>query len=153
MIPPSRDILEFFQLLNSKKVEYLVIGGWAVSYYSRPRYTKDIDIFVGISEANATRLIDVLNDFGFGSLDIKMDDFLKPNYVVRLGFEPNQIDILTGIPGITFEEAWKDRQTVKFQGINFLFIGREALIKNKLVTGREQDMLDAKKLLKKTSPR
>ena len=144
----SNDILEFIRLLNQKKVEYLVVGGWAVAFHGRPRYTKDIDIFLNLTEENSLKILEVLHDFGFGELDITQRDLLTPGQIIQLGFEPNRIDLLTSIPETIFEEAYKNRVIVTLKNTEIKFIGLDALIKNKQAAARDQDLVDVKFLLK-----
>ena len=101
----QKDLREFIELLNSLKVEYLVVGGHAVGWHGYPRFTGDIDFFVRLSATNADRIIDVLRSFGFTSDDQLRTDLLTPDKVIQLGRTPNRIDILTGISGVTFAEA------------------------------------------------
>ena len=93
----SQDFKEFVQLLNEHKVRYLVIGGYAVAFHGHPRYTKDIDVWIGLDKGNAGNLLNALKDFGFGSLGLKTEDFLNSDQVVQLGYPPNRIDLLTRI--------------------------------------------------------
>ena len=60
------DFKEFFQSLNENKVNYLIIGGYAVAYYGYPRYTKDIDIWIWIDLGNAEKVVKAISDFGCG---------------------------------------------------------------------------------------
>ena len=98
----NQDFLEFIELLEEEKVEYLVIGGYAVGLHGFPRYTGDIDFFVAISEDNAERILRVFEKFGFGEIGITQADFLKVDHVVEIGREPRKIQVLTGIDGVHF---------------------------------------------------
>jgi len=104
------DFREFIQLLNENNVEYIVVGGYAVAVHGFPRYTGDIDFWVKPTKPNAEKLEKVIIDFGFGSLDIEKEDFLKENYVIQLGYPPNRIDIMTGISGLSFDECWEKKR-------------------------------------------
>lgn len=118
----------------------------------RPRYTGDLDIFVARDDENAANLMAVIEAFGFGHAGIKREDFLQVDYVIQLGREPNRIDILTGISGVTFDEAWNNRDQGKIADIAVFFISRDLLIKNKRAANRDKDQADIK-LLEKTRPR
>lgn len=144
----SSDVLEFIRLLNQNKVEYLVVGGWAVAFHGWPRYTKDIDVLIGISSDNAQKLKKVLDDFGLGDLDISEQDLRRPNFIIQLGFEPNRIDLLTGIPSVTFEDAYSKREQILLKDTTITFISRDDLIRNKTAAGRDQDLVDVKILSK-----
>ena len=146
-MPLHPDWKEFLQLLNSHGVEYLIVGGHARGLYGIPRYTGDIDIFLRISETNAEKLISVLRDFGFASLQITAEDFLGPGRFIQLGVEPYRIDLLTGISGVEFDDAWSDRVTSDWDGVRATFISARAFRKNKLAAGRAKDLADLADLL------
>lgn len=152
MRPLSSDLREFIRLLNTKSVKYLIVGAWALAFYSRPRYTGDIDIFVARDQENADKLMEVINEFGFGQAGIHRDDFLQIDHVVQLGRTPNRIDILTGISGVTLDEAWESRQQASISDIPVFVISRDLLIKNKRAANRDKDQADIK-LLEKVRPR
>ncbi len=142
----SQDFKEFIQLLNVHKVEYLVVGGYAVAIHGFPRTTGDIDFWVNPSQENAERVVKSLIEFGFGSLDINIDDFIKNNSVVQLGFPPNRIDIMTSVSGLTFGECLQNKKEVEFEGEKINFISLHHLRINKKSTGRDKDNLDLKNL-------
>jgi len=146
-MPLHPDWKEFLQLLNSHGVEYLIIGGHARGLYGIPRYTRDIDIFLRRSEANASKVTLVLQDFGFASLGIAANDFLAPGRIVQLGVEPYRIDLLTSISGVGFDEAWSDRVIGDLDGVPAAFISLRAFRKNKLAAGRPRDLADLADLL------
>lgn len=145
----SQDFKEFVQLLNVNKVKYLIVGGYAVAIHGFPRTTGDIDFWIKPDSDNADRVIKVLADFGFGSLDISKEDFIKEDAIVQLGFPPNRIDLMTSVSGISFEECWENRKEVEFEGIKINFIGLYHLRANKKSTGRDKDNLDLKNLPEK----
>ncbi|MEM8638918.1 MAG: hypothetical protein AAGG51_08915 [Cyanobacteria bacterium P01_G01_bin.54] len=138
----NQDFKEFIQLLNDNDIRYLVIGGYAVAYHGHPRYTKDIDIWIGMSPDNAKRMIQALAEFGFGSLGLEVKDFTTPDRVVQLGYPPSRIDILTTPDGIDFETCYAQRVTVEVVGVTVNFIDLENLKKNKQASGRLQDLAD-----------
>jgi len=138
----NQDFLEFIKLLNIHNAEYVVIGAYARSFYGRPRYTGDIDFFISTSRENAERMMRVLNDFGFGSLGISIDDFMTPGQTIQLGVEPRRIDLLTGISGVEFCDAWKNRESIVIDGVAIQFISREDYIRNKKASGRHKDLAD-----------
>ncbi len=152
MRPLSSDLREFIHLLNTKSVKYVVVGAWALAFHGRPRYTGDIDIFVAREPDNADRLMEVIEAFGFGQSGIERDDFLKIDHVIQLGREPNRVDILTGISGVAFDEAWESREQGTISDVAVFVISRDLLIKNKRVANRNKDQGDIK-LLEKTRPR
>jgi predicted nucleotidyltransferase len=142
----ENDFIDFVKLCNEYEVEYLVIGGYAVSVHGYPRYTKDLDISIKISETNAEKMVSVIKDFGFGSLGLTIADFLKRDFITQLGHEPLRIDILNDLDGVAFEEAWKNKRSIDFEGIKINFIGYYELLKVKEKAGRPQDIADINKL-------
>ena len=123
----EKDFLDFISLCNQYNVKYLVIGGYAVGIHGYPRLTKDLDISVQISEDNAEKVVQVINDFGLGSLRLKKDDFLKANFVTQLGYEPVRIDILNDLDAVSFEDAWKNKKVVTMFDVPINFIGLDEL--------------------------
>lgn len=148
-MPLNKDLREFVELLNSNKVDYLVVGAFAVAWYGYPRFTADLDIFIRPDSNNAQRLLEALQQFGFGALGIESGDLTAVGQVVQLGVKPNRIDILTSVSGVGFEEAWQERVQGTLDGIPVTFIGRTALIRNKESTGRAKDRGDAEELRKR----
>jgi hypothetical protein len=142
----SQDFKEFITLLNAHKVECLVVGGYAVAIHGFPRTTGDIDFWIKPYRANAERMLKALIDFGFGSVDINVDDFLKKDSVVQLGVPPNRIDIMTSVTGLDFDDAWSEKKEINFEGENINFISLHHLRINKKETGRDKDNLDLKNL-------
>lgn len=142
----NKDFKEFIQLLNENKVRYLIVGGYAVAFHGHPRYTKDLDVWIELSQDNANKILDALEKFGFGSLGLKPDDFLENNQIIQLGYPPNRIDILTTLKDLKFEDCYKTRVEVGIQGLQINFIDVENLKKNKRATGRPQDIADAENL-------
>ena len=140
------DFLDFVNLCNKHNLRYLVIGGYAVSIHGYPRSTKDMDICIELSEANAEKMVLVINDFGFGLLNLTKYDFLVPHYFTQLGYEPIRIDIMNDIDGVDFVEAWENKKIVRMGDIDFNFIGYNELLKVKAKAGRPQDLADIHKL-------
>ena len=142
----SKDFKEFIKLLNEHNVRYLVVGGYAVALHGHPRYTKDLDVWIEMSPENADKVLKALEKFGFGSLDLKPEDFLESGQIIQLGYPPNRIDILTTLKDLKFEDCHKARVNVEIQGTQINFIDIENLKKNKRATGRPQDLADAENL-------
>ena len=142
----QKDFEDFISLCNKYELEYLVIGGFAVSVHGYPRATKDLDLCINKTEANAKKILSILKDFGFGSLNFKMEDFLKEGVIVQLGYEPIRIDILNDLNGIDFNFAFENKRVVNMNGVPTNFIGYNELLIHKERAGRDQDLLDVKKL-------
>lgn len=144
----EKDFKEFIALLNRSEVRYLVIDGFAFSFYAEPRFTKDIDILIESTHGNAKKLLEAIKEFGFTDVDLSDNDFLEPGHIIQLGVAPLRIDIVTSIKGVEFSAAWKDRVTGRFGDIDAHFISKDDLIKNKRALGRKQDLADIEKLEK-----
>lgn len=143
------DFLDFVELCKKHEVKYLVIGGFAVSIHGYPRYTKDLDICIELSERNAERMVEVINDFGFASLKLTKEDFLKPDFITQLGHEPVRIDILNDLDGVPFDIAWENRKMIIYEGVEIAFIGYNELLIVKEKAGRPQDLTDVNTLKKR----
>src|SRR5512136_2622555 len=141
----SRDYEEFIAALNAHGVRYLVIGAHAVAFHARPRATKDLDILIAPTRANAQKTLDALRDF-FGGADLHytIEDVMDPDCILQLGVAPVRIDLLSAIPGCPdFSAVWKQRVQARFGGVPTQYIGLEDLINNKEATDRPQDRADA----------
>ncbi len=148
-MPYTSDWIAFVESLNATKVEYLIIGGCAVAYHGYPRLTGDLDILIRPTLENAERVVQALAKFGFGSLGVEPQELVGPDQILQLGMRPNRIDLVTSIAGVGFEEAWARRVPGDFGGVPACYIDPEALIRNKLATGRPQDARDAEELRKR----
>lgn len=143
----EKDFKELLQLFNKHKVKYCIIGAFAFGFYARPRYTKDMDILIEPSIENGEKIVKALKKFGFGSLKITAEDFVKEGKFIQLGYEPIRIDLITSIAGRTFPEIWKHKNSGDYGGEKVFFIGRDDLITNKKAAGRKQDLADLEILL------
>jgi hypothetical protein len=142
----NQDFKEFIQSLNDNQVRYLVVGGYAVAFHGYPHYTKNIDIWIELSNENAARVVKALDQFGFTSLGLKQSDFLVADQIIQLGFPPNRIDLITSLEGVTFDECFDKRLRVEIERVEVNFIDLDNLRKNKRSTGRLQDLADLEKL-------
>lgn len=147
----EKDIIDFLGLCNKHEIKYLVIGGYAVSIHGYPRSTKDIDVCIEMSDMNASNMVQVIKDFGFGSLNLTKDDFLKKHFITQLGFPPLRIDILNDLDGVSFEEAWKNKKIVKIENMPVNFIGYNELLIVKEKAGRPQDIADLDRLKRRNN--
>ena len=138
----QKDLREFIELLNALEARYLVVGAYAVAYHGYPRYTRDIDLFVDNSLDNGARLLKAIEQFGFGGTGLVLSDFTQPDQIIQLGVEPNRIDIMTFLSGVSFEEAWATREQGELEGLATSFISKEMLKRNKAASGRLQDLAD-----------
>jgi hypothetical protein len=143
-LPP--DFREFLILLNDHNVEYLLIGGYAVAYHGYPRATGDMDIWVGMSEQNAQRIVLALKAFGFDVPQLSSDIFLDNRKVVRMGVPPLRIEMMTTIAGVSFAECYAARVVDFLDGIPVSLISLEHLKRNKEASGRHKDLDDVENL-------
>ncbi len=141
--PDFRDLLT---LLNKHKVEYMIVGGYALAFHGAPRYTGDIDIFVNPDSINAQHILAALDEFGFGSVGLTAADFERPNQVVQLGVPPVRVDLITSITGVSWEEAFSGWVEGKYGDIPVHYIGRDEFIANKRATKRKKDLADVEAL-------
>jgi hypothetical protein len=138
----TSDFKEFAKLLNSNAVEYLVVGGYALAAYGHPRYTGDLDFWIGTDAVNADRVLAALSQFGFGGLGISKADLTTPSQVVQLGYPPGRIDLLTSIDGVDFADCYPRRLTVPVDGVALNFISLVDFKTNKKAVGRHRDLAD-----------
>jgi hypothetical protein len=146
-VKTEKDYEEFLALLNKYKVRYCIIGAFALAFHARPRYTKDIDILVEASADNAKKIIEVLDEFGFGSLNLTIEDLIAEGNIIQLGYEPVRIDIMTSIKGLDFSEVWRQHVIGPYGRQTVNYIDRQNLIKSKKLSGRIQDKADLELLL------
>lgn len=140
------DFKEFAACLNEHKVRYLIVGGYAVAFHGHPRYTKDLDVWIERTRENVERLMQGLNDFGFGSVGLDVSDFLEPDQVIQLGYPPLRIDLLTSLIGVDFASCYAGREVLHVSGVELPFIGLDGLRANKRASGRHQDLADLENL-------
>jgi hypothetical protein len=142
----NEDFKEFAGLFHSNQVEYLIVGGYALAAYGHPRYTGDLDFWIGTEARNALRVLKALDEFGFGALGIGLADLTTPNRVIRMGFPPRRIDLLTSIDGVEFGSSFKRRISVAMDGVVLNFISLDDFKINKRATGRHKDLADLEAL-------
>ena len=146
----SQDYEEFIAALNAHGVRYLIIGAHAVAFHARPRATKDFDIFLEATPANAQRTLAALRDF-FGGTDLgyTVADLTDPRWIIQLGIAPIRIDLLSEMPGCpSFTAAWENRVEARFGNVPAYYIGLDDLIRAKETAGRTQDKADVRTLLR-----
>jgi hypothetical protein len=144
-----KDQIDLLSAFNAHGVEYLVVGGHAVNAYTQARFTKDLDVLIRSSEANAAAVYKALAEFGAPLAGVSPADFVgRPEQFFQLGVEPDRIDILQSIAGISFEDAWQAPTLGFVEGVPVRFLSREDLIVNKLAVGRPRDLGDVDELRK-----
>jgi hypothetical protein len=139
----NSDFSDLLKIFSDNKVKYLVIGGYAVIQHAEPRFTKDLDLWISTDPENATAVYTSLRQFGAPLEGLTSADFSEEGYFYQMGSPPVRVDVLMGIPGIEFSEAWKRRVDVMFDDLPVTFISRADLIVAKRASGRPQDLIDA----------
>jgi predicted nucleotidyltransferase len=128
----NSDFSDLLRIFNDHNVRYMVIGGYAVVQYAEPRFTK-----------NADAVYNALKEFGAPLAGLTPKDFAEDGFFFQMGVPPIRVDMLMGIPGIKFDECWKRRVEVDFDGLKVIFISKQDLIVSKRAAGRPQGLIDA----------
>ncbi len=136
------DFAEMLSALSEAGADYLIVGAHALAAHGLPRATGDLDIWVRPTPENAQRVLSALRVFGAPLFDLTEADLTQPTTVFQIGIVPNRIDILTGISGVTFEEAWPRRVVHAVEEQALPFLGLEDLERNKRASGRPKDLAD-----------
>lgn len=144
---------DFLKSLNTRGVEYLVIGGYAVGFHGFVRATGDLDIFVGLSARNAENLLAAFHDFGFDVPELTAAVFLEAGKIVRIGVPPLRLEVMNEISGVTFAACFAQRVEEMIDGLRVCFIDRENLLQNKRAAGRPKDLADIEALTRGTMQR
>lgn len=140
------DLKELLRAFNDHGVKYLIVGGYAFGVHAEPRATKDLDIFIRSDEQNSKAIFQALAQYGAPLEGLAPSDF-QDGTAFQIGQPPARIDILQSIDGVTFDAAWENRIEGVIDGqVRAAVISRDDLIRNKLATAREQDILDVKRL-------
>ena len=141
--PDFRDLLGLF---NVHKVEYMIVGAYALAFHGVPRFTGDLDIYIRPNSENARRILHALDEFGFKSVGLTIEDFQGADKVVQLGVPPVRVDIITSLTGVSWEEAFSGRAEGKYGDVPVYYIGRKQFIANKRALGRKRDFADLEAL-------
>jgi len=138
------DFLDLLAALLRTGAQFLVVGAHAMAVHGVPRATIDLDVWVDPDPANAEKVWAALLDFGapLDDLAVSKRDLETSGMVVQIGLPPRRIDVLTGISGLKFAEAWSNRTTHRVESLEVPFIGRDDLIRNKRASGRPKDIAD-----------
>lgn len=138
----NRDFVEMLSALCAAGVEFLVVGAHALAAHGTPRATGDLDIWVHNTTENAARVLQALSAFGAPLFDLTLEDLTRPDTVFQIGLPPSRIDILSGITGVEFRDAWTNRLEIPIGDLLVPVIGRADFVKNKRATGRAKDQSD-----------
>jgi len=142
----QKDFKELLELFNVHKVEYLIVGAYALAFHGAPRFTGDIDLLVKADSDNAKRILDALHKFGFGSLNLSEDDFISPDNEIQLGVPPVRVDIMTSLTGVGWEKAQANKVDGNYGNTATYFISKGDFIANKRALGRKKDLADLEAL-------
>jgi len=142
----QKDFKELLELFNAHKVDYIIVGGYALAFHGAPRFTGDIDLLVKADSENAKRVLGALEEFGFGSLGLSEADFVLPNNVIQLGVSPVRVDIMTSLTAVGWEKAQADRVQGNYGDTPAYFISKADFIVNKRALGRKRDLADLEAL-------
>jgi hypothetical protein len=142
----QKDFRELLELFNAHKVEYIIVGGYALAFHGAPRFTGDIDLLVKPDTKNAGRILAALKEFGFGSLNLCESDFICRGNVIQLGVPPVRIDIMTSLTGVDWEKAKAGKVAADYGGTAAYFLGKKEFILNKKALGRKKDLADLEAL-------
>jgi hypothetical protein len=142
----SSDYRDLLSALSAAKTRFLVVGAYAVMHHTTPRYTKDLDLWVEPTEANAKRTFRALGEFGAPRARITAADLAQPGIVYQIGIEPVRVDILTSVPGLTFRGAYRRAVRLLYADIEVKALCLEDVLKAKRTAGRPQDLLDVERL-------
>jgi len=133
-------------LLKDNDVDYLLIGGYAVGYYGYPRATVDMDIWVATDQMNASKIVQVVKEFGFDTPDLSEQLITVQKKIIRMGMPPIRIEILCNIDGVDFQECYAKKIVDSIDGETVNIIDLESLKKNKQASGRSKDLADLENL-------
>ncbi len=136
------DFKDMLSCLKDEKVDFLVVGAYALAAHGFPRATGDLDIWIRNDPENARRIMRVLSKFGAPAKELSAEDFTSTDLIVQLGVEPSRIDLLTGITGVEFEEAWRNRISITIDDLEIFVLSKADLLRNKVATGRDKDQGD-----------
>ena len=138
----NRDFVEMLSELSAAHVDFIIVGAYALAAHGNPRATGDIDIWIRNTVDNGKKVILALAKFGAPTADLSVADFIADDLVLQIGVEPCRVDLITGIDGVGFEEAWKNKKTVIVDGIEVNILSKADLLKNKLAANRDKDQSD-----------
>lgn len=148
MIMVNRDFRDLLAGFSAHDVRFLVVGGYAVTFHARPRFTKDLDLWVDPDPDNAAKVVAALVAFGapLAAHGVTAQDFASPGVVYQMGMPPNRVDILTAVEGLRFDECHARRAVARYADVPVAYLAREDLIANKRAVGRPQDLEDVREL-------
>ena len=142
----NRDYRDLFADFNAQRVEFLIVGAYALAVHGHLRATKDLDVWVRATAENAERVFRAVTAFGVVPENVSPEDFATPGSIIQLGIAPTRIDILTRVAGLEFESAWGNRLEATYGDQKVFVLSRSDLITSKRAAGRPQDIVDVSAL-------
>lgn len=138
----SQDFIDILSAFSNEKVEFIVVGGYAIAFHGYVRGTGDIDLWIRISEDNAERVWKALIKFGAPLFELSMEDLKTPGMVYQMGLPPNRIDVINKVEGLEFDSAWSKREFVELHGLTIPIVAKQELLVNKRAMNRPKDQAD-----------
>ena len=144
----NEDFTDFLTALIEAQARFLVVGAHALAVHGVARATGDLDVWIDATPDNAARVWAALQAFGapVETLDASVDDLSQPDRVLQLGLPPRQIDVMTDISGVEFDEAWGSKVFQAVGSLDVPFLSRADLVRNKKAAGRTRDLADLEDL-------
>ena len=142
----NSDYKDILLALSNRKVEFLLVGAYAMAAHGYPRSTMDIDLWVKPDPANAILALQALDDFGAPPGGLSPEDFQKEGMIFQIGVAPRRIDIITSVDGLEFADAFANSHQVGIEGIAVNVLSIADIIRNKNSTGRTKDLADVQML-------
>ncbi len=142
----QRDFKELLESFNANRVEYVIVGAYALAFHGAPRFTGDLDVLVRPTRENASRVMAALSSFGVDSVGLTAADFTAADRVIQLGVPPVRVDILTSISGVSWDAVDTGKVSSTYGNVPVYFIGRAEMIENKRASGRTRDRADLEAL-------
>ena len=141
-MPFADDLRAFLKSLDAAHAEFIVVGGYAVAFHGFPRNTGDLDIWIRATADNASRVERAVRDFGFPIDASARAALLQPDAILRMGYPPMRIELLTQISGLDFEACRSRAVVIEVDRAKVPVLGLDDLIVNKRAAGRPKDLLD-----------
>ncbi len=138
----NADYKDILSCLNDARADYLLVGAYALAAHGHVRATADIDLWIAIGRDNCLRVLDALTRFGAPLGDVRLEDLMRDDGVLQLGTAPTRIDILSGIDGVSFQDAHRRSLQVEIDGISVRILSKQDLLATKLAANRDQDLGD-----------
>lgn len=142
----NRDFKDLLSAFNDAGVEYLLVGAHALAVHGHVRATKDLDVWVGPSPANAARVVRALRAFGAPMQGLTEAEVAKPGLILQIGVPPVRVDVITAIDGVDFGDAWPEKVVAHLGELEVPVLSRKHLVLNKRAAGRLQDLADLERL-------